>query len=393
MFYPNPAAMNEIKAYILDSNVLVRQTLVNLIRNENGISFFGTSNGSSIYDIIADIKEKDPNVVFLGINEEDSNEHQLFFQLRKIYPNLPIIVITPINEEGAGIAISCLKHGAIDFISKPVNSGRLVLARQHFTKRLIPLIHTISRLNMYRDLKAVSPPAKARRLHKKSSYSSYLKRLTSPIELVVLGGCTGGVRSLFSLISVLPENLSVPIIIVQHMPKLYSRRLAQELNNISRAPVCEAKNQQVLRAGKVYVIPGGYHAALKNEGIYKTICLHRGPREENSRPSLNVLLRSASNIYRDQLLGVFLSGGGEDGLYGARNIVDKGGQVMLESKESALLWDLPEKLENQGIAMESLSAEFLGREIPRRVAISSLKDTFTKLPKVTKKIALPTSQV
>lgn len=380
--------MNEIKAYIIDSNVLVRQTLVNIIRSENGISFFGTANSPSIQDIIADVQEKKPNVIFLGINEDDSNERHLFYMLRKAFPTLAIIVITPINEDGAEIAISCLKNGAVDFISKPVNSGRLVLAREHFAKRVIPVLRMLERLNMDRDTSSIDVPKRRKIRSNKTTYSAYLKRLTSPIEMVVVGGCTGGVQSLFSMISVLPENLSVPIIIVQHMPKQYSMKLAQELNDVSRIAVCEAKNRQIVRPGKVYIIPGGYHAALKNEGIYKTICLHRGPREENSRPSLNVLLRSTSNIYRDQLLGVLLSGGGEDGLLGARNIVDKGGQVMIESKESALLWDLPEKLENQGITVESYSAELLGREIPRRIGLSTSMESLPKLPK-SPKFAMP----
>lgn len=383
--------MKEIKAYIIDSNVLVRQTLVNIIRSENGISFFGTSKDASILEYVTDIREKNPDVVFLGINDEDCIERKLFYQLRKVYPSLPIIVITPTNEEGAGIAISCLKHGAVDFISKPENSGRLVLARQHFAKRLVPLIHSIDRLNMDRETNALTEIPIPKRMLKKSSYSTYLKRLNHSLELVVIGGCTGGVRSLFSMLPVLPENLSVPVIIVQHMPKTYSRKLAQELNDNSRVTVCEAKNQQVLRAGKVYLIPGGYHAALKNEGLYKTICLHRGPREENSRPSLNVLLRSASYIYRDQLLGIILSGIGDDGVLGARHITDKGGQVILESKESALLWDLPEKLENQGITKETMSAEFLGREIARRVSFQLLNDTKNKIPNVSKKYAMPGS--
>lgn len=383
--------MNEMRAYIIDSNVLVRQTLVNIIRNENGNSFFGTPGGFSVEEILEDIKQKTPNVVFLGINEENSREKALFYQIRESYPLLPVIVITPMNEEGADITISCLKHGAIDFISKPVNSGRLVLARQHFAKRIIPLVNSVNRLNMLRDTNAVDiTKKKKKQTAANTTYSSYLKRLTSPVELVVIGGCTGGVKSLFSLIPVLPENLSVPVIVVQHMPRTYSRQLAIELNELSKVKVIEAKNRQILRPGKVYVVPGGYHAAIKNEGIYKTFCLHRGPREENSRPSLNVLLRSAGNIYKDQLLGVFLSGGGEDGLQGARIVADKGGQILIENKESALLWDLPEKLENQGIAIENYSAVMLGREIQRRSGMLPKKNTVPKLPR-SSRFAMPAS--
>lgn len=379
--------MKEIKAYIIDTNVLVRQTLVNIIRSEKGRPFFGTSTNISVFEMVNDIREKKPDVVFLGINEEESREKYLFYQLRKNFPKLPVVVITPLNETGAVIAMSCLKHGAAECISKPVNNGRLVLAREHFTKRVMPILEVLPRMNLHRNTSALDARAeKASIPSPPKLYSNYPRRQQAAIELIVAGGCSGGVMSLFEMIPALPKHLSVPVVLVQHLPKLYTRQLAQELNEVSKIKVVEAADGQILRAGKVYMIPGGYHAEIKDERLYKTISLHRGPREHDCRPSIDVLLRSAAKIYRSQLMTVLLSGGGRDGLQGARFAADKGSTLLAESKESALLWDLALSLKAYHTSLESGSAAYLGRIIPQKVMQSRQVVPVATLPDNAKKL-------
>ncbi|MEX0721598.1 MAG: chemotaxis protein CheB [Balneolaceae bacterium] len=358
--------MEKIRAYIIDSHVLVRQTLVNIIRTSNGTSFFGSSIGISFEEIVTDIHEKNPDFIFLGIDEKESDEMRLFYHLRSVDPTLPIIVITPYNEEGADIAITCLKYGAVEFVTKPMRNGRLVLAKEHFTKRIKPILQMAGKLNVKRqaDNKLYDSSNGQKKIRE---YTSYFERLSSPADLVVIGGCTGGVRSLFALISSLPKNLSVPVIILQHMPKVYSKVLAKELSRLTPYNVREAESGRRLNPGQVYIVPGSYHGVIKNDAGQKMLSLHRGPREEGARPSLNVLLRSASQLYRDKLLSILLSGGGDDGILGARDVADKGGQIIIESEESALLWDLPKQLEDQGIATGSYPVEFLGKEIGQRI--------------------------
>ncbi|MEX0608745.1 MAG: chemotaxis protein CheB [Balneolaceae bacterium] len=358
--------MEKIRAYIIDSHVLVRQTLVNTIRNSEGISFFGSSIGITLQEIVNDIHEKNPDLIFLGIDDFKSDEMRLFYHLRSVDPTLPIIVITPLNEGGANIAITCLKYGAVDFITKPVRNGRLVLAKDHFMKRVTPVLQMAGRLNVKRQMgyHLFDNSLSGKRIR---DYSPTFERLPNPVNLIVIGGCTGGVRSLFALISSLPKNLTVPVIVLQHMPKVYSKVLAEELNAITTHQVTEAEEGMKLIPGQIHLIPGGYHAIVKNDASQKTISLHRGPKEENSRPSLNVLLRSASYIYREKLLNVMLSGGGNDGVLGAREVADKGGQVIVESEESAMLWDLPKRLDDQGISSGRFPVEFLGKEISNRI--------------------------
>lgn len=367
--------MNETKVYIIDTNVLVRQTLVHIVRNSEGISYFGSTSGASFNDITLDIKDKKPHVLFLGINEIDSREMDLFNHLRMLHPSLPIVVLTPFNREGAQIAISCLKNGAVDFVTKPISHGRLILAKNHFAKRINPILKTIGRLNLDRQMSLESA---------KVTETPSIKGLKNraPLEAIVIGGCTGGVLSMFEVIAKLPKNLSAPVIVVQHMPKLFTGVLAEELDNEAELNVFEAQNGSTLRAGNVYVIPGGYHAVIKN-GIQRSICLHRGPREEDSRPSMNVLLRSASQVFQDQLLGAFLSGGGKDGILGAHSIMDKGGQIITESKESTLLWDVAKQMEDQGIVMDSYPAELISDEISKRVLESRNEKPLRKLKKST----------
>ncbi len=345
----------------------MRQMLSGMVRNEGGLKLAGTSGFTSRQSAITSIRKQKPDVLMLGIEHEQSEEMKLFDILREEFPILPIILLTSLTDEGAKIAIAGLQKGAVDFVTKPDQKNGLIFAKNHFQKRVIPAIKAVPRLNMSRLARKNSFPLQKRSdsIENPAIPFGPGRIINKSVGLISINGCLGAVPGLFQLVFELPAGLSVPIVIIQHMPKIYTAELARQLDLVTPLHVREAKNNSILLPGQVYIIPGGYHAVIRNEGNRRVIRLHRGPREHKSRPSIDVLLRSAVQAYGGKMLGVFLSGGGDDGISGARNIYESGGYIMLEDHQSALLWDIGSKITKDVSSLERYPIDALGREIKK----------------------------
>jgi len=354
-----------LKALIIDNHVLVRQVVSSILRNLKGNPVIHSISSSASKNLLAELSQVQPDVIFLGIDTPDSKEMELLAKIRQKYPMLPVIIMTPLSRDGAKTAIKGLKLGAIEFITKPDQNIGIMLAHHHFRKRIVPLMEHIHDINLNLLLAGHTegesiPEVKIITDKKPQKTSNFF-------EVVVVAGCSGGVNALFKLVSALPDDLPLPVIIVQHLPKMYSRELAEELDKITPMNVREAQNDSPLIAGQIYIAPGGYHTIVKNDGVRKKLFIHRGPRERKNRPSIDVLLRSVVQVYNSKVLSVFLSGGGKDGLNGAGYVVDAGGKLILQDRDSSLLWALPSQLAEIYPALQEVHIAGLGAEIMKNI--------------------------
>lgn len=361
----------DIIVSVIDSDLLMRQILSSMLRKETGVTLSGSSCFSSLDNAVSKIKNQQPDVVMLGVERADSEEMKFFYQLREEFPGIHVVLLTYLNEEGAIIALKCLKHGATDYITKPDKRKGLILASRHFQKRVLPVIDAIPRLNHNR-LNNPGSFVSDRTVTQAFSLGSG-RVVPKDVELLSIGGCMGAVTSLYEVVSRLPGNLPVPVVIVQHMPKIYTKILSSELDKITPLNVREARDHSLLLPGQVYVAPGGFHTVIKNEGNRKRIFLHRAPREHTCRPSIDVMLRSAVQTYDGKVLSVFLSGRGHDGILGASMVLDKGGTVLLESKESSLIWDLPSRIKDLSENIPAVTAQSIVIEIMKQLQIRSVQ--------------------
>lgn len=349
-----------IRAYVIDSSVLMRRILSSMLQKEDGVIMMGASGNYDSEHVISNIEKHQPDILYLGIAGVESEAMTLFRKLRSSSPELNIILLTPLNKEGAKVAIQGLKEGAIDYVTKPEKSKGIILAEKHFQKRAIPLLNVVAKLNRKKSSDfAVSGD----RNISKEFFQNVGRMTPSNIELVAIGSCIGGVSSIFQILPTLPDNLSVPIIIVQHMPKIYTKIFSKMLNDITPLNVIEAKNGSLLKPGSIYVAPGGFHTTIRCESGQKRIELHKGPKEHKCRPSIDVMLRSAVQEFGDSVLGVFLSGGGNDGALGAFKVLENGGAILLESRESALISEMARKVKILNSDIKEVSAENMSSEI------------------------------
>ncbi|MDZ7756951.1 chemotaxis protein CheB [Rhodohalobacter sp.] len=311
------------------------------------------------------VEEVRPGVVVLGIDRLESKEMEIFHYLRKEHSSLPILVLTNHNRAGAEIALYTIKKGAVEYFVKTTKLSGTILSDEHFNGRLIPVLKAVPRLNKNVLVSGTFVDEAVKAVQHVPN--DFFNDAENRIKLLVIAGCLGGVPSLYMLLSSLPENLPVPVIVVQHMPEIYTQVLAEQLNEISALNVVETTNGIELQPGTAYITPGKYHASTRTIMGKKVITLHHGPKVHGFRPSIDVLLQSTQNTYQSNVLAVYLSGGGNDGIEGAKVIDFTGGQIIVQNSNSSLLADLPWKIESMGLHEGSYPLDRLGYEICKKI--------------------------
>lgn len=357
--------MKNLDVFTIDPDPTFNSKLSKLIKEDDQTTMAGMLAGNYGNEVTAKIRKVDPDVLLLGINDMNSREMDLFHKLREEYPSLPTIVITPHNREGAHIALNTLKNGAVEYVNKTKSQTGSLHSTDHFSRRLMPVIKAIPRINKHILNSGKNTDDAISEIKQISSL--YFDQSATRMKLLTIVGCLGGVPALYLLLSTLPGNLPVPVVIVQHMPKIFTEVFAEDLNQVTGLNVSEASDGSELNAGQVYVAPGGYHAKIKNNRKQNILSLHKGTPVKGYRPSIDVLLQSIRYEFRNSVLVVYLSGGGNDGIEGAKVIDIVQGQVIIQNKQSSLLWDLPFKIRVHGIEEGKYPLERLGDQIMQRL--------------------------
>jgi len=357
--------MNPPRILIIDDNILVRRSITNTLKKNNYSDIIWlTDNPPNIEQVI---QQHNPDVVLLSIDNMESNGLTLLSNIRSKFPTLPVVVMSPRSLEGGEAAITALRLGAIDFVTKPIHKNLILFAERHLEKRLEPLIRAANKMNERRYL---SGEILQSIIHPQKIFDQLTEEqpVPEPVEIVVIGGCTGGVQSLFTILTSLPEDLSIPIVIVQHLPRTYTKILAEKLDAVSPLMIREAKDGVSLEAGDVWFAPGGYHCEIVQSGYQRILSTHRGRRENNMRPSIDILFQSTAQMYGENTLGIILSGCGCDGLVGAECIKRAGGQIIVEDPQTSVAPDLPLSVIREGITREYYSPEDIAKQIELRIS-------------------------
>jgi two-component system chemotaxis response regulator CheB len=193
---------------------------------------------------------------------------------------------------------------------------------------------------------------------------------TVPAErkIVAIGVSTGGPTALMDILPQFPASFPLPVVIVQHMPPLFTKLLAERLQAQSKFEVLEATNGMALKAGRMIVAPGDYHMRLHRSGAETVVHLDQGPRENSCRPAVDVLFRSVAEIYSAGVIGVILTGMGQDGLHGVEQLKSKGAYIIAQDQASSVVWGMPGAVVEAGLADSVLGLRAVVPEILRQVS-------------------------
>lgn len=353
--------MSKIRVLVVDDAVVVRRLVSDVIAADPALEIAGTAANGRI--ALAKIPQVNPDIVTLDVEMPEMDGLQTLAALRKQYPLLPVIMFSTVTRRGAETTIDALSLGANDYVTKPANVGSVTEALQCLRDQLIPKI----KLWCSRATRSENVP-----LRPGTSFvylASPRRPVAQPprVEVVAIGVSTGGPNALSTLIPELPRDLPVPIVIVQHMPPVFTRLLAERLASQSAVQVSEGVAGEEVRPGHVYIAPGDYHMTVRRQGCSIRLMTNQDPPENSCRPAADVLFRSVVDVYGAGTLGVVLTGMGQDGLRGCERIREAGGQIVVQDEASSVVWGMPGFVARAGLADQVLPLKEVAAEILRRV--------------------------
>lgn len=332
----------DIKVLVVDDSVVVRRSVVACVDRQEGMSVVGTaSNG---WRGLERIEQTSPDVVVLDIEMPDLDGLATLKHLRARWPRLPVIMYSTLTDSGATATIEALSRGASDYATKPSGLGDRGAVTTHIENTLVPLIR------LWAGRGATTSSAAATSVSSAPGASARRPRQVATVELVVIGCSTGGPDALAKLVPALPATLAVPVVIVQHMPPVFTSMLAQRLDRLSPLKVSEGVHGEPVERGHVYIAPGGRHTAVRGSLSALVLEMNDDPAENSVRPAVDVLFRAAAGVGRGAVLATVLTGMGQDGLVGTRAIRAAGGTVYAQDEASSVVWGMPGFVAREGLA-------------------------------------------
>ncbi len=346
--------MQKIRVLIVDDSVVVRRIVSDELSADPMIEVVGTAANGRI--ALQKLPQLTPDLVILDIEMPELNGLDTLTELRKSYPRLPVIMFSSLTERGATETLEALARGATDYFTKPANVGGLEASLQVIRDELVPEIKAICRPN--RPTSQPSPPV---------APIGPSGNRQARIDVVAIGTSTGGPNALAALFGGLPAGFPVPIVLVQHMPPMFTRLLADRLSAQHPVKVEEGRAGGVLRPGHAWIAPGDYHMIVARDGVQVRVVLHQDPPENSCRPAADVLFRSVAQTFGPATLAVILTGMGQDGLRGCEAINAVGGQIVAQDEASSVVWGMPGFVARAGLADRVLPLHLIAPEIVRRV--------------------------
>jgi two-component system chemotaxis response regulator CheB len=312
--------MPKIRILVVDDSVVVRRMVSDALSADPLLEVVGAAANGKI--ALAKIPQVNPDIVILDVEMPEMDGLETLGRLRQALPSLPVIMYSTLTQRGAEATLDALAKGATDYVTKPSNVGSAAQALECIRTQLIPKIKAICG----GPLGAQLPPALlVPRAPRPIRQLPVIPRPEDRIDIVAIGVSTGGPNALAALIPTLPQDFPVPLVIVQHMPPIFTRLLAERLAAKSEIGVEEGYAGALLRAGCAWIAPGDYHMIVARDQNQVSLRTHQGPLENSCRPAADVLLRSVADVYKSHALGVVMTGMGQDGLRGCERIRELGG--------------------------------------------------------------------
>ena len=352
----------KIEILVVDDSAFMRKVITELLESNNKFKVIDTARNG--VDALRKIEKNTPDVITLDVEMPKMNGLDFLKRLMAKRP-IPTVMLSSVTAEGSEETIKALELGAFDFITKP--SGSISLDIDKVKYELIKKVKLAAKSGVQekinQQIKRKSSQSKKKSISKKieaSKKSSSLKFSGSKTNLLVIGASTGGPKAIKEVMSSLPANLQVAILIVQHMPAGFTKSLAKRLNKLSDYKVKEAESGDKVKAGTALLAPGDYHMLIKNGQVK----LSQGAKVHNVRPAIDKTIGSVVKDYKDSIVGVLLTGMGKDGAKGMKLIKEFGGRTIAQDEETSVVYGMPKVAYKMG-AVDKVSPVY---EIPNEIA-------------------------
>jgi two-component system, chemotaxis family, protein-glutamate methylesterase/glutaminase len=346
---------------IVDDSAVMRSLLRSVIGTAPSFEVAGTAiDGEAALAALETLK---PEVVLLDVEMPRMGGLETLRRLRSLGYSMPVIMCSSLTQRGARVTIEALASGASDYVAKPSGQVNREAAVAALSRDLLPKIEVLAN-------KLIGETVCADRTgHDLQAPPASDSQATQAVpRVLVIGVSTGGPAALDVLLPALPENFPLPVLVVQHMSELFTGLMAERLDQRCPLRVCEATEGEVVCPGKIHLARGNWHLEVisaMSKGGRGALHLTQAPLENHCRPAVDVLFRSAANVFGPGVLAVVLTGMGSDGLAGSRAVRTHGGTVLVQDRASSTVWGMPAAVANEGIAHRVLPLHSLAGEILR----------------------------
>lgn len=352
--------MRKIRVLVVDDSAVIRQLLTDVLQQEPCIEVVGTAVNGRI--ALTKLAQLNPDLVTLDVEMPEMDGLETLTAIRKTHPKLPVIMFSTLTDRGAVATIEALSRGASSYVSKPSNTGSFPASVQNVKEQLIPKIKALCPIEQ--------PGQNREGTAAVASFAKPVRMASCRPDLVAIGCSTGGPQALEVVLKHLPPEFPVPIVVVQHMPAMFTKYLAARLDQECALSVSEASQGAMLQPGKVLIAPGDYHLELGRDGASMVASLQQQPPENSCRPSVDVLFRSVAKLYGPRCLAVVLTGMGQDGLRGAEKIVEAKGTIIVQDQASSVVWGMPRVIAEAGLASAIVPLREISLDLQRRAGMS-----------------------
>ena len=346
-----------VRVLIVDDSAVVRQTLSKILSADPGIEVIGTA--CDPFAAAERMEEQAPDVITLDI-EMPRMDGLTFLQKIMTQHPIPVIICSSLAEDGAQSTLKALEYGAVDIIAKP----RLG-SKQFFEESSVLLCQSVKAAAEAR-LRVLSP---SRTVEPKLTADAVLSKPTGAMletteKVVAIGASTGGTEALRVLLEGMPPD-APGMVIVQHMPEVFTRAFANRLDSLCRISVKEAETNDTVLRGRAVIAPGNHHTLLKRSGARYYVEVKDGPLVSRHRPSVDVLFRSAARYAGRNAIGVIMTGMGDDGASGMMEMKQAGAATIAQDESTSVVFGMPNEAIKRGAVDTILPLEAIAGSILR----------------------------
>jgi two-component system chemotaxis response regulator CheB len=347
-----------IKVLVVDDSALVRKLLSAMLMHAPDIKVVGTA--SDPYAAREKIKSLNPDVITLDVEMPRMDGITFLENLMRLRPT-PVVMVSSLTQRGADVTLRALELGAIDFVAKPridiagtledYESELIAKVRVAAQARVLPRSEKPARVTDERhSTSAVVPALNVRTM------------LRTTDRIIAIGASTGGTEAIREVLEEMPPDAPA-IVISQHIPAAFSKSFADRMNRCSPMAVCEAQDGQQILPGHAYIAPGDRHLVVERDGARYLCRLSTGPHVNRHRPSVDVMFRSVAQNVGANAVGVLLTGMGDDGARGLKEMLDTGAGTIAQDEASSVVWGMPGSAVKIGAAQHVLPLHQIAAQV------------------------------
>lgn len=355
-------AAGTLRVLVVDDSVVFRSQIKSALQTDSRIEVVGVANNGKI--ALDKLAQSSVDLVTLDMEMPEMGGLETLKEIRKAKFPVRVIVFSSHTTRGSEAALEALSAGADDFVAKPgaTGAGDFQSAADRIQGELMPKVLQFlapAGEETKRGTSPARPAASARPVYAKRDMGTFFP------SALVIGSSTGGPPALERCLTGISRSPRIPIFIAQHMPPLFTASLAKRLQDVTGLQAAEGRDQEKVVPGRIYVAPGDFHMTLQKRGDEVFIRTDQGPQRNSVRPAVDNLFESAAAIYGSRCLGLILTGMGEDGRIGCHALKKAGGGVLIQSKESCVVFGMPGAVYADGIYDEIGSLEQIQKVVHR----------------------------